>query len=297
MNPWIVSLRLRTLPLAISVVSAGAVLAFRAGGFSWGIYLLAVLTAIMLQILSNLANEYGDYEKGTDNDDREGPKRSLQSGVITKESMKSAIVVAALFALFSGLALLYTAFQFGTNFWVFLFLGILSIIGAINYTVGDKPYGYHGLGDVAVFIFFGVLGVMGSYYLFTEAFDGLVFLPAITVGLFSTAVLNVNNIRDLENDEASGKRTLAVRLGVSKSIFYHWALLELGWWSTFIYTYMTYDSLNHWLWLLVTPLLVINAIAVRREASSKSLDPYLKQMVISTLLFVLLFSLGILLAA
>jgi len=295
MNPWIVSLRLRTLPLAIAVISMGAVLAYDSGYCGWSIYIMALVTPVLLQILSNLANEYGDFDKGTDNDDRQGPIRSMQTGAITKKGMLRAMAFSGILAFLSGIYLLYISSNSTTMFYAFLGLGIVAIAGAVYYTFGDNAYGYKGLGDISVFLFFGLLGVVGSYYLFAKSLDNLVWLPAITVGLFSTAVLNVNNIRDLDNDRSSGKITIPVRLGKSKAVNYHFLLLCIGWLASVIYIYMTYDQITDWLFLIITPLLIKNAITVRRLAGESALDPMLKQMVITTLLYVILFSIGLLL--
>ena len=295
MNPWLVSLRLRTLPLAIAVISTGAVLAYDAGAFSWNIYGLALLTTIFLQILSNLANEYGDFDKGTDNGDRQGPIRSMQDGAISKNAMFRAIVFLGLLSFFSGVFLLYTASDSPIMFWSFLALGILSMAGAVYYTFGDNAYGYKGLGDISVFLFFGLLGVAGSYYLFTKSIDLYIWFPAITVGLFSTAVLNVNNVRDIENDKNSGKVTIPVKLGRAGAVHYHFLLLAVGLASTILFTASNYQKITDWLFLLIIPLLLSNAYGVRRHAGTRALDPKLKQMVLTTLLFVALFSIGILL--
>lgn len=295
MNPWIISLRLRTLPLAIAVISTGAVLAHDAGAFSWSIYGLALLTTILLQILSNLANEYGDFDKGTDNDDRKGPIRSMQGGVISQKAMFRAIVFLAVLSLLSGVYLLYIASHSSSMFWSFLGLGLLCIMGAVYYTFGNNAYGYKGLGDISVFLFFGLIGVAGSYYLFTKSIDLSIWLPAITVGLFSTAVLNVNNVRDMENDQASGKITIPVKLGKAGAVNYHTLLLATGLISTIVFTAVSYQKITDWLFLLIIPLLFSNAIGVRRHAGTRELDPKLKQMVLTTLLFVVLFSIGILL--
>lgn len=295
MNPWIVSLRLRTLPLAIAVISIGAVLAHDHGAFSWSIYSMALLTTILLQILSNLANEYGDYDKGTDNDDRQGPIRSMQEGAISGESMLRAMGLCAILALISGVYLLYISSNSSMMFFSFLALGLISIAGAVYYTFGDHAYGYKGLGDIAVFLFFGLLGVVGCYYLFTKHINPLVWLPAITIGLFSTAVLNVNNIRDIDNDRISGKITIPVRLGKSSAIFYHYVLLFIGWLASTVFIYWTFERTTDWLFLLITPLLIKNALAVKKHAGTSALDPMLKQMVITTLLFAILFSISLLL--
>jgi len=203
--------------------------------------------------------------------------------------------ISGALAFIAGVFLLYISSDSPTMFYSFLGLGIIAIAGAVFYTFGDNAYGYKGLGDISVFLFFGLLGVVGSYYLFANSFNLFVWLPAVTVGLFSTAVLNVNNIRDLENDQASGKITIPVRLGKSKAVVYHLLLLIFGWLSTVIYFCLTYEKVTDWLFLLITPLLVKNAITVRAEAGKSTLDPMLKQMVLTTLLYVILFSLSLLL--
>lgn len=295
MNPWIVSLRLRTLPLAIAVISLGAVLAYDDGYFEWSIYMMALVTTNLLQILSNLANEYGDYDKGTDNDDRQGPIRSMQQGTITKQAMLRAMAGCGVLAFVSGVYLLYIASSSQTMFFSFLGLGLVSIAGAVYYTFGDNAYGYKGFGDIAVFLFFGLLGVIGTYFLFAKSINPLVWLPAITVGLFSTAVLNVNNIRDIDNDCVSGKITIPVRLGSKRAVSYHILLLLIGALTSIAYIFMTYQKITDWLFLLIIPLLIKNALTVRKHAGKQALDPMLKQMVITTLLFVVLFSIGLLL--
>ena len=295
MKAWLISLRLRTLPLAIAVVSTGAVMAYEAGTFQWKVYLLTLLTAALLQVLSNLANEYGDFEKGTDNEERQGPIRSMQEGKITKRAMLRAMAICGGLAFVSGVYLLYAASLSQIVFWTFIGLGVVSILGAIFYTYGKSAYGYKGLGDLSVFLFFGLIGVAGSYYLFTKSLDQMIWLPAIAVGLFSTAVLNVNNVRDMDNDKSSGKITLAVLLGKQGAIRYHYALLALGWLAAVVFTLINYKQMTDWLFLLITPLLILNANGVRRDAGKSILDPKLKQMVLSTLLFVILFSIGIVL--
>ncbi|MBT8218710.1 MAG: 1,4-dihydroxy-2-naphthoate polyprenyltransferase [Bacteroidia bacterium] len=297
MKPWIISLRLRTLPLAISVIAMGSVLAFRSGSFDWNIFFLACITTILLQILSNLANEYGDFEKGTDNKSRSGPIRSIQSGLISKNAMLRAVLICAILSLLSGLILLYFASDSMEMFITFLGLGILAIIGAIYYTTGKHAYGYRGLGDISVFLFFGLLGVLGSYYLYQKSISPEILLPATSMGLFSTAVLNVNNIRDIENDRNSGKITIPVRLGLNKAIHYHWILLLAAVMTSLVYTALTYSHPLQLVYLIIVPLLIRNVIGVRKFAGQSSLDPFLKQMVLTTLLYVFTFTLGIILGS
>ncbi len=292
---WIRAFRLRTLPLALSSIAMGGFLASAANAFRWDIFLLAVLTTIFLQVLSNLANDYGDSVHGADSADRKGPSRAVQSGAITKKQMRAAIVILVLLSLTSGTALLLTAFGLDWKALLFFFgLGILSILAAIAYTVGRKPYGYLGLGDFSVLVFFGFVGVMGSYYLFTKNISAYEVLPALSCGMFSIAVLNINNIRDIESDRKAGKYSIPVRLGKRKAVAYHWTLLVLGVCASVAYHWLTYTSPWQFLFLLTLPLFFFNGVSVSRKPS-EALDPFLKQMALSTLLFVILFGVGVIL--
>ena len=271
----------------------GAFLASRVSAFRWDIFLLCVLTTIFLQILSNLANDYGDSVHGADSDARTGPARVVQSGLITPEHMRQAIMLFAGLSLTTGIALLLVSF--GAEWKALLFflvLGLMCIGAAITYTVGRRPYGYAGLGDLSVFVFFGLVGVIGSYYLFTRHVAWVEVLPACSLGLFSVAVLNVNNIRDIDSDRVAGKYSIPVRLGRRRAIAYHWALLLVAPLLAVIYTVVTYESPWQFAFLLVTPLFVRNGIAVATRPSH-ALDPWLRQMAVSTLLFVLAFGAGL----
>lgn len=294
---WLEAFRLRTLPLALSCIAMGGFLAASANAFRWDIFLLCVLTTIFLQVLSNLANDYGDSIHGADSADRKGPARAVQSGAISPQQMRSAVIIFVLLSLIAGSSLLIVAFGVNWKAIIFFFsLGILCILAAIAYTVGRKPYGYMGLGDISVLIFFGLVGVMGSYYLFTGQITGLEVLPALSCGFFSIAVLNVNNIRDIESDRKAGKYSIPVRIGRSNAIKYHWVLLVAGIACAIIYTLVTAQSLWAWIFLLSIPLFIKNGVAVSNKPSSE-LDPYLRQMAVSTLLFVLLFGVGIILSS
>lgn len=271
----------------------GGFLAFDAGAFSLSIFLLSVATTIFLQILSNLANDYGDSVHGADSSSRKGPLRAVQSGVISANKMRGAISLFVILSLVTGLLLLYTAFGFDWKALLFFFgLGILSIAAAITYTVGKKPYGYAGLGDLSVLIFFGLVGVMGSYYLFTKTISRLELLPALSMGLLSVAVLNINNIRDIESDRLAGKYSIPVRLGRRKAVIYHIALLSLAVSFALAYTVINFQSPLQLLFLLAVPLFIENAMAVKQKPP-ELLDPYLKRMALSSLLFVLLFGTGL----
>src|SRR5688572_26224800 len=286
---WLVAFRLRTLPLALSCILMGGFLASAAGAFQWNIFLLCILTTIFLQILSNLANDYGDSVHGADSIDRKGPSRAVQSGAISATQMKAAVMVFVLLSLASGVALLLVSFGLDWNAILFFFgLGVLCILAAIAYTVGKKPYGYAGLGDLSVLIFFGLVGVMGSYYLFTKIVTPLEILPALSCGLFSMAVLNINNIRDIESDQKAGKFSIPVRIGRQKAIVYHWVLLTTGIFTALLYTAVNFNSEWQFLFLLTIPLFLLNGKAISSKPAQE-LDPFLKQMALSTLAFVILF--------
>lgn len=274
----------------------GGFLAASVGMFQWGIFILCITTTICLQILSNLANDYGDSVHGADSPDRKGPSRAVQSGAISASQMKAAIVLFVLLCLASGISLLLLSFGLNWNALLFFFgLGILSIIAAIAYTVGKRPYGYAGLGDFSVLLFFGLVGVMGSYYLFTKTISWHEVLPALSCGFFSIGVLNINNIRDIESDRKAGKYSIPVRIGREKAIVYHWFLLIGGVACSLLYCFLTFHSPWQFLFLLTIPLFLKNGMTVSQKPSTE-LDPYLKQMAISTLLFVLLFGAGVVLS-
>ncbi|MFY0627854.1 MAG: 1,4-dihydroxy-2-naphthoate polyprenyltransferase [Reichenbachiella sp.] len=290
MRNWISAFRLRTLPLALSSILMGNFLAFGESAFNWTVGIFSVLTTVFLQVLSNLANDYGDTIHGADSKDREGPSRTVQSGLITLTQMKRAIWLFTILSFLSGSMLLLFAFQ---NQWhmvvSFLLLGLAAIYAAITYTAGKNPYGYVGLGDISVFLFFGLVGVMGSYFLQTKNIDWVIILPAISCGMFATGVLNVNNIRDIDSDINAGKRSIPVRIGRKKAVVYHASLLILGWISMFSFLITTSNSWINWLVCLTLPLFIINFRAVSTKLQVADLDPYLKQLAISTLFFVLLF--------
>ncbi len=287
-------MRPRTLPLAIASIVLGCALAAAWEPFSWPVAILSVLTAVLLQILSNLANDFGDSQHGADHGQRLGPVRAVQSGAISSRTMLTAMAVAALLSVISGLALLWCAF--GTNsreyFIIFIFIGALAIIAAIAYTAGIRPYGYAGLGDLSVLIFFGWIGVMGSYFLHTQRFDWAIMLPATASGLLAVAVLNVNNIRDIKSDQQAGKRTIPVRIGPHKARVYHWILLVTAMVFAIVYVFLLFSSIWQFLFLLVFPLLIKNGLAVWRTFDPLKLNPLLKQLSLVTFLFVLLFSMG-----
>lgn len=296
MKAWLTAFRLRTLPLALSCIGMGGFLAAAAGKFNGVIFTLCCLTTVLLQILSNLANDYGDSVNGVDHEHRAGPQRSVQSGAISLQQMKRAVLLFVALCLISGSSLLIVSLGLNLKSFLFFFtLGLLSIFAAIAYTVGKKPYGYAGLGDFSVLIFFGLVGVMGSLYLFTRRVSWYEVFPAISCGLFSIAVLNINNIRDIESDRLAGKFSIPVRIGRENAVRYHWILLTGGILAASAHAYLTYRSPIQFLFLLALPLFLKNGWAVTRKPSAE-LDPYLKQMALSTMLFVILFGTGFLLA-
>lgn len=289
---WLSAFRLRTLPLALASIAMGSFLAAAIELMQWKIFLLSALTTIFLQVLSNLANDYGDSIHGADSPDRKGPKRAVQSGKITPQAMYKAMVVFSILSFVSGLWLLYEAIDSWETFGLFLGIGVLAIIASITYTAGGNPYGYQGLGDISVLIFFGWVAVLGTYYLHTRMIDWWVLLPATSCGLFATAVLNVNNIRDIESDKKAGKNTLPVRMGKTNAVRYHWLLLVVGVLCSIVYVSFHFQNVWQLLFLIVLPLLFINAKAVYQKTEPAELDPYLKQMALTTLLFVITFGIG-----
>ena len=296
LKSWIKAYRLRTLPLALSVILTGSFLAIQDGKYSPWVIGLSLLTTLFLQVLSNLANDYGDSQKGTDNAQRIGPQRTVQSGEISKDSMKKAIMAFASLSLLSGVALLY--FAFGDNFTMallFLALGLASIWAAVKYTVGENAYGYSGLGDLFVFIFFGLVGVIGSYYLNTHSLNTSVILPAIAMGLFSTGVLNLNNMRDIDNDIRSGKHTLASRMGIVEAKKYHMILIFFGWILLLAWMMLQKEHLERLILLIALPFFVYDVFKVMHTRQQADIDPYLKKLALSTLLVSVLFGISVLL--
>jgi 1,4-dihydroxy-2-naphthoate octaprenyltransferase len=291
-NPWIKAIRLRTLPLAWASLTMGASLAHLGGHFEWTIYVLSLLTAFSLQIASNLANDYGDAASGLDGTHREGPARTIQAGLITKAQMKRGIVLACLFALGFGLSLVYVAFVDWIKIVAFVFLGLIAIVASLKYTMGKNPYGYSGWGDVFVFIFFGWVGVGGSFYLYAGQWDSMVLLPASSLGLMAVAVLNVNNIRDIASDRKSGKFSIPVRIGREKAVVYHGMILLFS--QLLVVGFGVYQQFHgfQWMFLLVIPLLRRNWVGVQTKTEAMELDPFLKQMAVATLIYVMLFVLG-----
>lgn len=287
------AVRLRTLPLALASIFAGSFLAAWRAGFRWEILVLASLTTIFLQILSNLSNDYGDTIHGADSAERQGPVRAVQSGLISLPEMKRAMYISGALSFISGLLLLYLAVPDWKLFTLFLGLGLTAIWAAISYTSGSNPYGYVGLGDISVFVFFGLLGVLGTFFLHTLSFEPITIFIGISLGLFSTAVLNINNIRDIESDQKAGKRSIPVRIGRKAAIQYNWTLLAGGYFSLIAFAILS-EEIFSLLATLTWPIMVKVGHGVQHAQSSAETDPYLKRMAISTLLWVILFGIGLL---
>ena len=288
MKHWIQAARLRTLPLSVSGIIVGSAYAYYQGYSNWSIVILALLTTLGLQILSNYANDYGDGVKGTDAN-RIGEKRMVAAGVITAQQMKKAVIITAGLTFIIALLLIYIAFG-KENFvlsLIFILLGIGSIGAAIKYTVGKSAYGYSGFGDVFVFIFFGLVSVVGSNFLFTHFIDWKLFLPATAIGLLSVAVLNLNNMRDIENDKIAGKNTLVVKMGLKWAKKYHEIILATGMLSFMVFLMLIKSSLLPV--LLVNIPIIMNMNKVNKSEKYEDFDPELKKVALSTFALSILF--------
>lgn len=292
---WLRAFRLRTLPLALSCSIMGSFLASADGKFKWDVFTLASLTTLFLQILSNLANDYGDTVHGVDNQSRKGPGRVTQLGLVSKPAMKLAIIIFAVLGFIAGSMLIFAGLHDPRQITVFYILGIIAIMAAVKYTIGKNPYGYVGFGDLFVFLFFGILGVAGTYFLHTNSFSFWILLPAAAIGMLSSGVLNLNNMRDIENDAQSGKRTLVVRLGSKGAKLYHASLITLSMVFSLIYILKFYHSIYQLLFILTFPLFVMNIIVVLKNTEPHELNSELKKLSISTFIFAMIFGLGLIL--
>ena len=294
MNNWIKAFRLRTLPLAFSCIIMGSGLAYADGGFNLTVFGLALITTLFLQILSNLANDYGDFVKGTDNEERIGPDRTMQSGLITKSEMVKIMWVIALFCSVFGVWLIYEG-TIGLDLkkaGLFAILGLSAMGAAVKYTMGKNPYGYAGLGDIFVFLFFGFLGVLGSYFLHTHTLNWDLLLPASSIGLFTTAVLNINNMRDCETDKKSGKNTLVVKIGIEKAKDYHRALIFGGILLAITFVFPS-PNYFHYIFAITIPIFVGFVQSIQKRNDFENFDPFLKKQAITTFIFSILFVIGI----
>ncbi len=294
MNRWIEAARPRTLPLAIASILLGNFLAYAAGKFSFLTASLAIITTLFLQILSNFANDLGDSKNGVDNKNRKVALRAVQTGKISPSEMKNAVIIAASLSFISGISLLYFALQYAKpqTIIAFIVLGLLAILAAIAYTVGKKPYGYIGLGDLSVFLFFGWVGTFGTYYLQTEILNYYILIPASGCGFLSVAVLNLNNLRDVENDRKTGKNSIPVRIGKIYGFYYQKTIMLLGV-CTFI-IYLMYQGKP----IQLSQNIIIMAgwyplVQIIKQLNSKmtpaQIDPYLKKTALSTLFLIVIF--------
>lgn len=294
---YIQAARLRTLPLSLSGIVVGCFIAASKGLFNWKIGVLALLTTVGLQVLSNFANDYGDGVKGTDNDDRIGPIRALQSGAISPKQMMNAIKITGSITLLIAVLLIYVSFGKENFAYSILFfgLGLVSILAAIKYTMGKNAYGYSGLGDVFVFLFFGLLSVCGSYFLFTKQLPLSTFLPAISIGMLSSGVLNLNNMRDRESDAKSNKNTLVVKIGSEFAKYYHYYLIIGSFSFALLFVIIRFESPKQFLFLIAYIPIFKHLYTVYVNENPKELDPELKKLALSTFLFSLLLGIGFIL--
>jgi 1,4-dihydroxy-2-naphthoate octaprenyltransferase len=290
-SAWINAARLRTLPLSVSGILVGSGYAVFYGNFNWLIFSLAILTTLLFQVLSNFANDYGDGVKGTDNHERLGPQRAYQSGKISKDSFKAGLVITSVLSFVSASILILLAFGLENAVLSigFFVLGLLAIWAAIKYTVGNSAYGYRGMGDLFVFLFFGLVSVCGSFALFSKAIDIMIIFGGIGIGLLSTAVLNLNNMRDFNSDKNVGKNTLVVLIGEKTSKYYHAFLLSLG--VLMIIAFYVFADFSKWIFVSLIPVLILfnHLIFVFRNKIPKLLDPELKKVALSTFGIALLF--------
>jgi 1,4-dihydroxy-2-naphthoate octaprenyltransferase len=295
MKHWIEAARLRTLPLSVSGILVGSFYAMSQAMFNWKIVIFALLTTLGLQILSNFANDYGDGVKGTDNADRVGPKRAIQSGVISPAEMKRAMIITSLITLGFAILLIYFAFKFETVYLryciFFLILGILAIASAIRYTVGKGAYGYSGYGDVFVFVFFGLVSTFGVYFMFSKSIDMLLLLPATAIGFLSVGVLNLNNMRDEESDRKVGKNTIVVKIGGANAKKYHFFLVGSAMLLVLLFAYLNEFHFDQYIFVVAYFPLISHLMTVHRNKNPKLLDPELKKLAISTFLLSILLAL------
>jgi 1,4-dihydroxy-2-naphthoate polyprenyltransferase len=305
MKHWIQAARVRTLPLSVSGILLGCFYAMSQGLFNWKIVIFALSTTLGLQVLSNFANDYGDGIKGTDNEDRIGPKRAIQSGNISPAAMRYAIFITAFLTLVSAMLLIYCSFkgEFLIYSLVFFVLGIIAIASAIYYTVGKNAYGYRGLGDLFVFIFFGLVSTLGIYFMFSKQLDWLLVLPATAIGLLSVGVLNLNNMRDEDSDRKSNKNTIVVKNGGAWAKKYHFFLIITAMILVFVFA-IIFDfsyrdphsevfNFDFYLFLIAYIPLIMHLIRVSKNSEPKLLDPELKKLALSTFLLAALLSLSL----
>lgn len=287
LKAWINAFRLRTLPLSISGILVGLALANINGDWDDLLFWGAIGTTLLFQITSNLANDLGDTLKGTDTEKRIGPMRSVQSGLISKKIMTSAILLFIVLCCCSSIFLIYHCSKTLTASAILIYgvLALLCIIAAITYTIGKKAYGYHGLGDLMVFIFFGAVSVNGSFGLFGNPINRETILACISIGTWSVGVLNLNNMRDQENDKQSNKNTLAVKFGYDGAKNYHVGLIIIGiisWTILICSLYLKERSAVYFISLLPLLFFIKHLLKIKKIVNPKDFDPELKVLALTT---------------
>ena len=294
---WLKAVRLRTLPLSVSGILIGNSLCFQHPEFSGTLFVLMLFTAISFQIISNFANDYGDGVKGTDNENRVGPKRVLQQGLLSRETLKKGIIIISLISLLLAFVLIFLAFGFNSWYYILIFIGLsfASVWAAIFYTVGNKAYGYYGFGDLFVFLFFGGVSVLGAYFVQLKTFSYPAILLSLMVGFLSVGVLNLNNMRDIDNDAFVGKRTLVVIMGAAIAKKYHLFLLIVSV-SILVYVFSSVSIRFFWIPYLAIIPLIVHFISVLKNSEPKFFDPELKKLSLSIFLLSLLVFLSFYLA-
>ncbi|WP_343486516.1 1,4-dihydroxy-2-naphthoate octaprenyltransferase [Allomuricauda sp. d1] len=292
---WLYAARLRTLPLSISGIVVGTAMAHAMGFTNFGILILSLLTTVAFQVTSNFANDYGDGVRGTDNELRIGPKRALQSGMLSQSALKNGIFVSSVISILLAIALIYSAFGLDKIPYAvfFLVLGALSIWAAIRYTVGQSAYGYRGLGDLFVFLFFGLVSVLGSFFLYVGHFKTAAVFPAISIGLLSVGVLNLNNLRDVDSDKIHGKNTLIVKMGFERGKVYHAILVVIAFISFIVYGMVEILPWQGFMYLLAFVPIFMHLRRVLTIKQPSQMDPELKKLALSTFLSSVLFYISI----
>ena len=295
MRHWIEAARVRTLPLSVSGIIVGSFYAMSQAMFNWNIVFFALLTTLGLQILSNFANDYGDGVKGTDNEDRVGPMRGLQSGLITPKEMMRAMIITSILTFISALLLIYFSFkeEYLIYSLTFFFLGILAIASAIRYTIGNTAYGYRGYGDIFVFVFFGLVSTLGIYFMFSKELDYTLLLAATAIGFLSVGVLNLNNMRDEISDRKDNKNTLVVKMGGAKAKIYHYFLVIGAMVLVIVFAILKQFQFDQYLFLLAYVPLIMHLKRVHDNKDPRLLDPELKKLAISTFMLSVLLALGL----
>jgi 1,4-dihydroxy-2-naphthoate polyprenyltransferase len=295
MKHWIEAARIRTLPLSVSGILVGSFYAMSQAIFNWKIVVFALSTTVCLQVLSNFANDYGDGIKGTDNEDRVGPKRAIQSGTISPQAMKVALFFMTILTLVSALLLIYVSFKGKYLFYsiAFLILGIAAITSAIRYTVGSGAYGYRGYGDLFVFIFFGLVSTFGIYFMFSKEIDWLLLLPATAIGFLSVGVLNLNNMRDETSDRKVGKNTVVVKMGGIWAKKYHFFLVISAMILVLGFAVLNDFNFDQYIFLVAYFPLITHLITIYKNKDARLLDPELKKLALSTFLLSVLLSLAL----